>query len=131
MTTITERTKRAAAQHAARVAAVLLAALLALLVTGCRDSDGGIEPASWPTSSQEYVPSDDFSGYGDGGYTDEPYGYPGEPSPYPDEPGDYTGEPGEYGDDQGSRTNPCAFAGDPLCPDTPIKVPPPNLNPPF
>jgi hypothetical protein len=24
-------------------------------------------------------------------------------------------------------TNPCAFPGDPLCPDTPIRVPPPHL----
>lgn len=29
------------------------------------------------------------------------------------------------------ETNHCAYAGDPLCPDTAITVPPPDLNPPY
>ena len=30
--------------------------------------------------------------------------------------------------DQQPSTNPCAFPGDPLCPDTPVKVPPPDIS---
>jgi len=49
---------------------------------------------------------------------------PGEYGPYepiPEEP-----EPGEYGpDDQIQDTNPCAYAGDPLCPHTPLDIPGP------
>ena len=41
--------------------------------------------------------------------------------PIPEEP-----EPGEYGpDDQIQDTNPCAYAGDPLCPHTPLDIPGP------
>ena len=106
------------------VAALLLVALMALLLTSCRDSSTEADPIPWPAPS---APPDDPSGYADeyGGYTDDPGGYPDGPGGYPDDPGS------DYTDDPGSDTNPCAFPGDPLCPDTPITVPPPNLNPPW
>ncbi|GAA2216419.1 hypothetical protein GCM10009850_118880 [Nonomuraea monospora] len=55
-------------------------------------------------------------------FTTEPEPEPEYPEPEYTEP-EYT-EPG-----QEQETDPCAFPGDPLCPDTPIKVPPPNLDP--
>ena len=144
MTTIIDRTMRAAPHRAGltRVAALLLVALMALLLTGCRDSPTGADPIPWPAPSNQYAPLDDPSGYADesGGYTDDPgathgddpSGYTDDPGGYPDGPGGYPDDPGgDYTDDPGSDTNPCAFPGDPLCPDTPITVPPPNLNPPW
>jgi hypothetical protein len=60
------------------------------------------------------------------GYTEEDAGYPEEDPGYYTDPGYPEEDPG-YTDP--GETNPCAFAGDPLCPDTPIQVPPPNLGP--
>jgi hypothetical protein len=117
MTASIEQSKRAAAKCATKVAVVLLVALLALPLTGCRDSGGGVDPAPWSGPSEEHDPPDGPNSYGGGhgDYTDEPSG----------------GGQGDYTDEPDSDTNPCAFPGDPLCPDTPVKVPPPNLNPPF
>jgi hypothetical protein len=75
-----------AAPHRAvstRVAALLLVALMALLLTGCRDSPAGADPIPWPAPSNQYAPLDDPSGYADEywEYTDDPG----------TSPGDYTG----------------------------------------
>jgi len=40
-------------------------------------------------------------------------------------------DPGSYEPEPPPTTDQCAYAGDPLFPDTPITVPPPNLNPPY
>ena len=119
MTMIVERTKCGAPHRAAitRVAVLLLIALLALLLTGCRASFTETDPLPSPAPSNQYTPLDDSSVYVD------------EPDGYTDEPGGYTDDPGDYTDDSGGGTDPCAFPGDPLCPDTPITVPPPNLDP--
>jgi hypothetical protein len=52
----------------------MLVALMALLLTGCRDSPTGADPIPWPTPSNQNAPLDDPSGYADefGGHTDEP-----------------------------------------------------------
>jgi hypothetical protein len=136
VTTIIDRTMRAAPHRAVstRVVAPLLVALMALLLTGCRDSPTAADPIPWPAPSNQYAPLDDPSGYPDeyGEYTDEPGTTHGDdPGGYTDDPGGYPDGPGDYTGDAGSDTNPCAFPGDPLCPDTPITVPPPNLNPPW
>ena len=124
MTTTMDQTRRAASHYAGpgRVVAALLVVLLALPLTGCRDSGSGIDPAPLPAPTQEYIPPEDSNGF-----VDEPYVYPDEPNPY----GDYTDEPYLDPDEPGSGTDPCAFPGDPLCPQTRPTVPPPNLNPPF
>jgi hypothetical protein len=141
MTTTIDRTKHPARHRAgpARVAVALLVVFLALPLTGCRDSGSGIDPAPLPAPTQEYIPPDDSSGFVDepyvypdepnpyGDYTEEPYVYPDEPNPY----GDYTDEPYLDPDEPGGGTDPCAFPGDLLCPQTRPTVPPPNLNPPF
>jgi hypothetical protein len=100
-TTIIDRARLAEPCRAAvaRMAAGLLVALLALPLTACRDSDSRLEP---PPEPGVYHPHDP------GGFSpDDPYVYP---------------------DDPGSGTNHCAFPGDQLCPDTPVRVPPPNLQ---
>jgi hypothetical protein len=66
-----------------------------------------------------------------------------EESVAPDYAPDESAEPGygsdesaasEYGSeepavpDQQPSTNPCAFPGDPLCPRTPVEVPPPDIS---
>jgi len=51
---------------------------------------------------------------------------PPEPPVPPDEtPADLPPVPDET---PAQDTDPCAYAGDPLCPDTPITVPPPDLS---
>ena len=89
MTTTMDQTRHAASHYAApgRVVAALLVVLLALPLTGCRDSGSGIDPAPLPAPTQEYIPPEDSNGF-----VDEPYVYPDEPTPY----GDYTEEPYVY-----------------------------------
>jgi hypothetical protein len=81
-----------------RIATGLLVALLALPLTACRDTDSGLDPPPGPVVYHPHDP---------GGF------YPDDRSVYPD---------------LGSGTNHCAFPGDQLCPDTPVRVPPPNLQ---
>jgi hypothetical protein len=99
-TTVIDRPGLAAAYRGAvvRIAAVLLVALFALPLTACRDTDSGLDP---PPGRGMYHPHDP------GGF------YPDDRSVYPD---------------LGSGTNHCAFPGDQLCPDTPVRVPPPNIQ---
>jgi hypothetical protein len=148
MNMIIDRTTRAGPHRAAtpKVVELLLVALLALALTGCLGNTPGIDPVSWPAPSNQAIPLGDPTGSPDdyGVYSDEPGtysdpygpGYPYDPG-YPDEPvypdaPVYPDEPGgDYTDDSGSGTNPCAFPGDLLCPDTLPTVPPPQLNPPF
>jgi hypothetical protein len=59
--------------------------------------------------TQYYSQPDDLGAYGDSGGNSDPGGC-----------GD---ESRDYIDEEGSKTNPCAFPGDPLCLDTPITVP--------
>ena len=109
-------------------ATTLLGLLLAGLVACGPDSEPGPEPLDEPVpcapadtealecepeTSGDWTPSEDV---------------PETPDthtlvPVPPEPTD----PGP-GDDPNSDTDKCAFAGDPLCPDTPITIPPPNLD---
>jgi len=37
-------------------------------------------------------------------------------------------DPASYEPPPAQTTDPCAFPGDPLCPDTPVTVPPPDLG---
>ena len=37
-------------------------------------------------------------------------------------------DPASYEPPPAATTDPCAFPGDPLCPDTPVTVPPPDLG---
>jgi hypothetical protein len=86
-----------------------------LALPGCHDNtqDDQVQNEQGPDSG-EYGPYEPIP--------EEPE--PGEYGPYepiPEEP-----EPGEYGpDDQIQDTNPCAYAGDPLCPHTPLNIPGP------
>jgi hypothetical protein len=128
-----------------KITALLIITLLALALTGCRGNSTGTDPVPWPASNP-HTPLDEpsgYTGYGDeygsygdesGGYPDDP-GYPYDPG-YPADPGypdpGYPDEPGDsYTDEPDSDTNPCAFPGDALCPDTPITIPPPRIDPPF
>lgn len=103
MTTTIDQSRRAASHYAGpgRVVAALLVALLALPLTGCRDSVSGIDPAPRPASTQEYIPQHDSSGY-----VDEPYVYRDEPGDYTDEPNPYGDEPYVSPDEPGSGTDP-------------------------
>jgi hypothetical protein len=130
-----DHTRRSGPQHFGRtkVAAILLAGLAMLLLTGCRVSPTTADAIPSPESSNYYSPLADPSSYADeyGRYADD-YGTYGEDSGYPDNPSGYSADPSDdYAARPGGDTNPCAFPGDPLCPDTPITVPPPNLNPPW
>lgn len=49
----------------------------------------------------------------------------------PYQPSYDTTDPASYEPDPPPTTNHCAYAGDPLCPDTPLIIPPPNLDPPY
>ncbi len=136
MTDIVDRTRHAESQRAAamKIAAILLVSLMVLLLAGCRASHPTAVRIGSPDPSSQYSPLADPSGYADdyGGYTDD-YGtngddvgeYPDNPSAYPDD------QSSGYTTDPGTDTDPCAYPGDPLCPDTPITVPPPQLNPPW
>jgi hypothetical protein len=139
VTKISDRTPTAS-QRSIKITALVVLALLALALTGCRADSIGTDPVPVPAPSNQYAPlgdpsgnADEYGEYGDepGTYGEEP-GYPYDPG-YPDEPG-YPDDPGSYSTDEpggGVNTNPCAFPGDPLCSDTPITIPPPQLNPPF
>ena len=90
----------------------LLMGLSLVAVSGCGGSDGGGGSATVPTvesngSEEEPVVPD----YGSDESAESEYG--SEESTVPD---------------QQPSTDPCAFPGDPLCPDTPVKVPPPDIS---
>jgi hypothetical protein len=129
-----DHTRRAGPQHfgATKVAAILLAGLAMLLLTGCRVSQMTADAIPSPGPSSYYSPLADPSSYADeyGHYAND-YGTYGEDGGYPDNPSRYPADPSDDHTAQSGDTNPCAFPGDPLCPDTPITVPPPNLNPPW
>ena len=100
----------------------LLMGLSLVAVSGCGGSDGGGGSATVPTvesngSEEEPVVPD----YGSDESAESEYG-----SEESAEPG-YGSEESTVPDQQPS-TDPCAFPGDPLCPDTPVKVPPPDIS---
>src|SRR5687767_1352552 len=72
-------------------------------------------PSSTDTGSYTTRPAPDYS---TPDYPTPDYSTPDYPTPDYSTP-DY---PGTWG--SGSDTNPCAFPGDQLCPDTPLKIPP-------
>ncbi|MET8453970.1 hypothetical protein [Streptomyces sp. NPDC005209] len=47
---------------------------------------------------------------------------------YPEPEPDWTDSPDLPSLNPDDITEPCAFAGDPLCPDNPVVVPPPDLG---
>jgi hypothetical protein len=112
-----------------RFIGLLLAALIPLSLTSCRED--GDEGDRWrgPVTSRTGLPeggsdpyTDDNDDYTDAGWDDDSDGS-GNPDVSDEQD---AGVPDEgYGD---VGTNHCAFPGDTLCPDTPIKVPPPNLH---
>ncbi|WP_210583101.1 hypothetical protein [Streptomyces sp. GESEQ-35] len=98
------------------VAAAAICTAVLLAVSACGNDNGPKEPAD-STGLEEVI-------------TDVP-----EPDPEPaDEtdllPADPDWEyvPDEPSVDPRGGTNPCAFYGDPLCPDTPIVIPAPDLG---
>ena len=95
------------------------ALVLALAAAGCRDSESDVtpnDPAPYVHTTEPQLP--------DNGSENVPEPDWGEPAPdLPDEP-ETIPEP-EPNDDP--PTDPCAYPGDPLCPDTPITVPGPHL----
>jgi hypothetical protein len=99
-----------------RLAALAIAVVPVTALVGCAaaaDSDPGYSDPGYSD------PGYSDPGYSDPGYSDPGYSDPGYSDPGYSDPG-----PGP------SDTDPCAFAGDPLCPTTPIQVPPPDLGPP-
>jgi len=86
-----------------RTATVAIGMLLALGASGCDDD-----------TAEPYVPPIPI-------YTRD--------APAPIEPDDEyrPTEPDQELEPAEPDTDPCAFAGDPLCPDAPIYVPPPHL----
>jgi hypothetical protein len=97
---------------------VLIAALVAaVFLTACGPSSsndpslpsGTDSTGLYTPTADPYAPSDET--------TADPYAPSDETTADPYAPSD--------------ETNHCAYAGDPLCPDTPITVPPPNLSAPY
>src|SRR4051794_9903326 len=86
-----------------RLAALAIAVVPLAALVGCGAAAGSDPGYSDPGYSDP--------GYSDPGYSDPGYSDPGYSDPGYSDPGD---------------TNPCAFAGDPLCPDTPLTVPAPD-----
>lgn len=112
--------------HRGRLSVLVAALIAAVCLTACGPSSSndpslppGPEPAGLYTPADPYAPSDETTDL----YT--PYDEtPTDPyTPYDETPADPYAPSDE--------TNHCAYAGDPLCPDTPIRVPAPNLSPPF
>ena len=100
-----------------RVAALALALGLVLLgAAGCAGDDAaGSEGVSVPAPAPEPAP--------DATIEPEPEPEP-EPAPEPDP----AAEPEQSDPSTEPTTDPCAYPGDPLCPSTPIEVPPPDLS---
>jgi hypothetical protein len=97
----TKRSRRICALVAAGAATVFLAA--------CGPSSSSDTPLPSGTESTDpYTPSYEPT---------DPY----TPSYEPTDPASYEPPPAP-------TTDPCAFPGDPLCPDTPVTVPPPDLG---
>jgi hypothetical protein len=97
--------------RATTIAAGIVASLV--LVTACGSDDTGYDDTGYDDTGY------DDTGYDDTGYDDTGYDDTG----YDDTGYDDTGE--DTGDSSEEPTKPCAFPGDPLCPDTPITVPGP------
>jgi hypothetical protein len=106
----------------------ILFGLSLVTIAGCGEGDSATVPAVESNGSEEEPVAPDYEydesaepEYG----SDEPVA--------PDDGYDESAE-SEYGSeepaapDQQPSTNPCAFPGDPLCPDTPVKVPPPDIS---
>ena len=92
--------------HRGRLSVLVAALIAAVCLTACGPSSSNDPPLPPGTESTGlYTPPTD------------PYAPSDETTADPYAPSD--------------ETNHCAYAGDPLCPDTPIKVPAPNLSPPF
>jgi hypothetical protein len=131
MSTNTDRAKHAAPHHAGLsvLAGLLLVALLGLSLTACRGGDSGPDQLPGSVPSQTYIAPDDSGGYSDdpGSYSEDSSGYSDDPGGS-DDSGGYSDDPGGYSDGTGTGTDHCAFPGDPLCPDTPIRVPPPDVD---
>jgi hypothetical protein len=101
----------------------VLFGLSLVTIAGCSGSDGGDGSVTVPpiesngSESEEEPVTPDYGSdesaepeYGSGESVEPGYG--SDESAIPDQP----------------STNPCAFPGDPLCPDTPVKVPPPDIS---
>jgi len=105
----------------AAMAATALSAAVLLTLSACGNDNPPEDPVD-PTGVQEVItdipePDPDLA--------DETDLLPIDPDIDPD--GEYV--PDEPSVDPYGSTNPCAFYGDPLCPDNPIVVPAPNLDP--
>src|SRR3954453_8558883 len=86
-----------------RLVGLAIAVVSVTALVGCAAAAETPKPE---TSSPAIPDSED----GDPGYSNPGTTDPGKPDP--------------------GNTNPCAFPGDPLCPDTPVQVPAPDLGPP-
>ena len=96
--------------HRGRLSVLVAALIAAVCLTACGSSSSSDPPL--PSGTESISPSDSPT---------DPYSSPYET---PTDPATYEPEPPR-------TTDQCAYAGDPLCPDTPITVPPPNLSPPY
>jgi hypothetical protein len=99
--------------------------IIVVAMTGLNGCAAGAETHVPETNSPAFPDSENADpGYLDPDYSEPDYSEPDYSEPDYSEP-DYS-EP-DYSDP--GPTNPCAFPGDPLCPHTPITVPPPDLGP--
>jgi hypothetical protein len=109
-----------------RLAALAIAAVPVTALVGCAaaaDTDAGFSDPGY--FDPEYSDPGYFDPeYSDPGYFDPEYSDPEYSDPEYSDP-EYS-DPG-YSDFGGMDV--CAFPGDPICEETPIKVPPPNLGP--
>jgi hypothetical protein len=110
----------------------VLFGLSLVTIAGCGGGDSGdgsgTVPAVESNGSEEEPLAPDYE-YDESAESE----YGSEEPAVPDDGYDESAE-SEYGSeepavpDQQPSTNPCAFPGDPLCPDTPVKVPPPDIS---
>jgi|SRR3954447_15444901 hypothetical protein len=106
-----------------RLVGLAIAVVSVTALVGCAAAAETPKPE---TSSPAIPDSEDGDpGYSDPGYSDPGYSDPGNSDPGNTDPGNT-----DPGNTDPGNTNPCAFPGDPLCPDTPVQVPAPDLGPP-
>jgi hypothetical protein len=111
--------------HKRRLSVLVAALAAAVCLTACGHSPPDDPPlpsgtettGSYTPSADPYAPSDETSA--------DPYAPSDETTADPYAPSDETtADPYTPSDE----TNHCAYAGDPLCPDTPVTVPPPDIG---
>jgi len=111
--------------HKRRLSVLVAVLAAAMCLTACGHSSPNDPPlpsgtettGSYTPSADPYAPPDET--------TTDPYAPPDETTTDPYAPPDETTTDPYAPPDE---TNHCAYAGDPLCPDTPVTVPPPDIG---